>query len=95
MVVGDEVLVLEEIVDQGSIVAVHCRAEETNEASNIKLHRPRSERPGRLLDHCLVEDLISLDDLDYDLLVFPRAIMSALFLRMQANSKHVLTSGSA
>lgn len=96
MVVAEEILVLEEVVDQGSIVTVHCRAEETNEASNVKLHRPPSEWPGRLLDHCLVEGLVSLDDLDLDLLVFLCATMLALtLLPSQAHSEHGLTSGSA
>ena len=70
VVVTQEIAVGEKVVDQGSIVTVHSCAKKSDEASNVKLYSCRSERLRWLLEHCFVEGLISLDDLDFDFGMF-------------------------
>jgi hypothetical protein len=70
VVVAQEILVGEEVIDQWTIVTVHRGAEKSDETSCVKLDGWSSEWLRRLLKHCLVEGLISFDNLDLDFGMF-------------------------
>lgn len=58
--------VLEKVVDEGAIVAVHGTAEETDEGEGVQPELSIGPGIGRLLDQGLLVGLVTLDDLGVD-----------------------------
>jgi hypothetical protein len=73
VIVGQESIVGEKVVNQRTIVTVHCCAEEADETGNVKLEGCTSEGLRGLLEHCFVEGFISLNDLDLNFGMFLHA----------------------
>lgn len=74
MVVIQEILVGEKVVDQRSVVTVHGCAKKSDETGNVELECCSSEWLRGLFEHCFVESLIPLNDLDVDFGMFLDAI---------------------
>ena len=55
--------VLEQVVDEGAVIAVYSAAEEANKGEEAEEHLALRLKAGGLLDHSLVEGFIALNDL--------------------------------